>query len=263
MTNKYLSRGDAPIEEKTWGKLDDIMLQAARSVLAGRRILNIDGPYGLGLKTVALSDPEITSAPVVSPVLPLALIYRGFTMSKRDLAAYEKDGIFLDTKAVAAAAIECAKLEDGLVFNGAKDVPGLLTSKGSSQIKLSSWDEVGTAATDIIKAVTELDNAGYHGPYALALAPYRYNLLLRQYPNGNLNELEHIKTIATEGVVKAPVLENGGVLIASGRQYAVVVIGQDLTVGFTGPVSERLEFSVSSTLVPYIKAPKSICVLKE
>ena len=171
MANKYLLREDAPIEAKTWEILDETMLEAAKTVLSGRRILTVEGPYGLGLKVVALSDPTVESAPVTSPVLPLALIVRDFTMSKRDLAAFEKDGVMLDTKPVATTAIECAKLEEELLYKGTKEAAGLLTAKGSNQVKLSAWDEVGTAAEDIINAITELDNAGFHGPYNLALAP--------------------------------------------------------------------------------------------
>lgn len=263
MTNKYLSRDDAPIEAGTWEILDSTMLEAAKSVLSGRRILNIDGPYGLGLKAVPLSDPEVESAPVVSPLMPLALVSRTFTLAKRDLAAFERYGIMIDTGQVAAAAIECAGLEDELVFRGAKGTTGLLTAKGCNELKLSPWDQVGTAVEDIIKAVTELDGSGFHGPYCLALAPGRYNMLLRRYLTGNISELEHVKTMATAGVVKAPVLESGGILLASGRQYASIVLGQDMAVGFIGPIAERLEFSISESLAPYIRQPKAICLLKD
>jgi uncharacterized linocin/CFP29 family protein len=263
MTNKYLSRDDAPIEAGTWEILDRTMLEAAKSTLSGRRILTIEGPYGLGLKAVPLSDLEVESAPVTSPVVPLALISRNFTMAKRDLATFERDGIMLDTRPVAATAIECAKLEDELVFKGTKDAVGLLTARGSNQLKLSPWSEAGMAAEDIIKAVTVLDGSGFHGPYCLALAPGRYNLLLRRYPNGNLSELEHIRMMVTEGVIKVPALDSGGILLASGRQYASVVLGQDMAVGFIGPVGERLEFYISESLTPFIRQVKALCLLKD
>jgi uncharacterized linocin/CFP29 family protein len=239
------------------------MLAAAKPVLAGRRILHVDGPYGLGLKAVPLSDPPVERTAITSGVLPLAYIHQSFMMSKRDLAAFEKDGVLLDTRGVAMAAIECATLEDSLVFQGTREAAGLMTVKGSNSVKLGVWGEVGGAAGDIIKAITVLDGAGFHGPYIMALAPARYNLLLRRYPNGNASELEHLKTAVTEGVFKAPALESGGILLASGRQYASIVVGQDMTVGFVGPVGERLEFTVSESLAPYIRQPKAICLLKE
>lgn len=263
MTNKYLAREDAPVNEETWQLLDLTMQEAAKSVLSGRRILSIEGPYGLGLKAIPLSDAEVEPGFIKSPAMTLSLIHKSFCLSKRDLAAFERDKVMLDTMPIAEAAIDCAKLEDDLVFKGAPDVSGLLTTKGSNHLKLSSWEPVGTAAEDIIKAVTLLDDAGFHGPYSLALAPALYNLLLRRYPTSNISELEHVKTIAAEGIIKTPALESGGVLIASGRQFASIVLGQDMAVGFIGPVAEKLEFSISESLAPFIRAPKAICVLKD
>lgn len=263
MANKYLAREDAPFGAETWEVLDAAMMEAAESQLVGRRLLHIEGPFGLGLKVVPLQDAEVESGMIASPVIPLSLIQTTFTLGKRDLAAYERDGVSLDTTVMREAAIECARLEDTLVFKGAQGMPGLLTAEGSNALELSSWDEVGTAAEDFIKAVTTLDGAGFHGPYCLALAPSRYNLLFRRYPRGNFSEMEHVKTMVTEGVFKAPILESGGVLLASGRQFASIVLGQDMTIGFVGPTGEEIEFSISESLALLIRQPQAICVLKE
>jgi len=150
-----------------------------------------------------------------------------------------------------------------LIFKGTPPMPGLLTVEGANELKLSPWDEVGAAAEDIIKAVTILDGAGFHGPYSLALAPSRYNLLFRRYPRGNFSELEHVKTMVTKGVFKAPILDSGGVLLASGRQFASIVLGQDMTIGFVGPTGEEIELSISESLAPLVRQPQAICVLKE
>jgi uncharacterized linocin/CFP29 family protein len=49
--------------------------------------------------------------------------------------------------------------------------------------------------------------------------------------------------------------------MASGRQYASIVLGQDMTLGYNVPVGENLEFSVSESLALLIREPKAICVL--
>ena len=258
MANKYLAREDAPFGAETWKMLDAVMMEAAKSELVGRRLLHIEGPFGLGLKLVPLQDTEIESGLIVSEFLPVLLIQKTFALGVRDLASYEREGIALDTSAVAEAAIECAQLEDDLIFNGA-----LLAAEGSNELELSSWDEVGTAAEDIIKALTTLDGAGFHGPYSLALSPSRYNLLFRRYPRGNFSEMEHVKTMVTKGLFKTPILESDGVLLASGRQFASIVLGQDMTIGFIGPTGDGIEFSISESLAPIVRQPQAICVLKE
>lgn len=262
MANKYLARGDAPFGEKLWKTLDDAMIEAAKSRLVGRRLLHVEGPFGLGLKSVPLRDVEVKPGVLAGESLPLLMIQKEFALGVRDLAGYEREKIALDLSALTETALECAALEDDLLFNGTKGMPGLLTAKGVSRHKLTPWEKVGTAADDVIQAVTALDGAGFHGPYSLALAPARYNLLLRLYERGNKSELEHVGRIVTEGVFKAPNLKSGGVLLASGRQFASIMLGQDMTIGFVGPAGDELEFTISESLALLIRRPDSICVLE-
>ena len=263
MNGDYLGRGDAPVSAETWDILDTAMVEAAKGILAGRRLLGISGPHGLGLKAVPMSDARGRKGFVTSELLPLPLLEVSFCLGKRDIAAYERDRVAFDLCAVAAAACACATAEDTLVFQGGNSaIPGLLTAKGSASVKLSPWEAIGAAADEVIAAATALDDGGFHGPYALGLAPARYNLLLRRYPQGEGTELDHLKSIATGGIFKVPVLKGGGVLLAVGRQFAEIVLGQDMSVGFIGPAGENLEFSVSESLVPLIHTPGAICVLK-
>ena len=73
----------------------------------------------------------------------------------------------------------------------------------------------GTAANDVIRSVTALDQAGFHGPYLLALAPNLYNMLYRLYPQGYQVEMQHVESIVGSKVIKAPGIKKGGVLLAA------------------------------------------------
>ena len=263
MTSKYLAREEAPIECDTWKMLEAAMVEVARSVLAGRRLLDVEGPYGFGLKSMPLEDVELQQDLFASAALPVPSIQVGFMLGKRDLAAYERDGLPPNLKPLIDATIRAAELEDTLILKGASHLWGLLSVKGSKTQSLSPWSELGDAAGDIINAVTALDSAGYHGPYVVALAPTRYNLLLRRHPAGNLSELEHLQTIATAGVFKAPVLEKGGLIFNTGRIYASVVLGQDMSIAFIGPTKENLEFAIVESLALVVRRPGAICALTE
>lgn len=263
MEKDYLGRADAPISDGTWKQLDSTMIETAKSLLSGRRLIGIEGPFGFGLKVVPLSDVQVAEGITSSPVLPVNLLTTSFFLNRRDLAAAERDQLLLDTEPVACAAMECAVKEDDLIFFGLQDTPGLMGSAGSATCTLAKWDKVGTAANQIIDAMTVLDDAGFHGPYCLGLTPARYNLLLRRYPQGDGTELDHIRSILGGAVIKAPALKNGGVLLASGRQYCSIVIGQDMSIGFDGPAGDAYEFSISESLALLIREPESICVLGE
>ena len=262
MENVYLGRNEAPIGADTWKLLDSIMIEAAKSQLAGRRLISLDGPYGYGLKVLPLTDSEQEDGVFVSSFVPVNVIKSGFSLGKRDLAAFEKDNLTFDGDSVACAAMDCAAKEDHIIFQGISGSPGLLTAEGTSSQTLTKWDKVGTAADQIIEAVTKLDDSGFHGGYCMALAPSLYNLLLRRYPQGDGTELDHIRSIVSEGVVKAPLLKKGGVLLASGRQFCSLCIGQDRAVGYNGPAGDSLEFYVVESLALLIRVPEAVCVLK-
>jgi uncharacterized linocin/CFP29 family protein len=262
MENRYLGREEAPVGADTWKLLDSTMIEAAKSQLAGRRIITIDGPFGFGLKVIPLSDCDLEEGISGGSFIPVNEIRSEFNLGKRDLASFEKDKLILDMGPVACAAIDCAAKEDQIIFNGMQGSPGLLTAEGSSSQTLTKWDKIGTAADQIIESVTKLDDAGFHGPYCMALAPALYNLLLRRYPQGDGTELDHIRSIVSDGVVKAPVLKKGGVILASGRQFMTIVVGQDMTVGYNGPAGDSLDFYVIASLALLIRAPEAICVLK-
>jgi uncharacterized linocin/CFP29 family protein len=262
MPHRYLLREDAPLEEKTWNLLDSTMMAAAKSFLTGRKMLSIEGPYGYGLKAIPLQDCVGDGGVISSCVLPVSLLQSTFSLARRDLAAYERDGMYLNAEVIACAALDLARLEDAVIFQGSTGQNGLMTLEGSGSHTLSSWNTIGKAADDVIKAVTTLDEAGFHGPYTMALNPSRYNLLFRRYPQGG-TELEHIGEMIIEGVFKAPILDSGGVILATGRPYYSIILGQDMQVGFIGPAAENLEFNISESLALLVREPCAICVLKE
>ncbi|MHB1294685.1 MAG: family 1 encapsulin nanocompartment shell protein [Anaerolineae bacterium] len=261
MANRFRTRDDAPFSPALWEALDSAMIGTARAQLAGRRLLPIEGPYGLGLKTVALEDVEDDSGLTTARVLPVTLIQRAFSLSMRDLAAFEQNQVTLITRPLVEAALEVARLEDALIFNGGSGTPGLLGLDGATRAGLSAWDEVGAAANDVIRAAGALDEAGFHGPYTLALPTTRYNQLFRLYPGGVQTELQHIQSIVTAGVFKAGILQDAAILAATGPQFASLVIGEDMTLGFIGPSEGHLELSITESLALRVRVPQSLCVI--
>ncbi|HQE25665.1 MAG TPA: family 1 encapsulin nanocompartment shell protein, partial [Candidatus Atribacteria bacterium] len=80
---------------------------------------------------------------------------------------------------------------------------------------------------------------------------------------GAKTELEHLKGMVGDGVVKASFLKKGGVILDANRIHACLVVGQDMTIGFIGPEEGNLVFNISETLVPLIREPRAIGVLEE
>ena len=89
----------SPVTADLLQSLEDAAVSAARDIISGRRIIDVEGAYGIGLTTVEVGNddkcretgPEEASA-VVSRALPVPMIYRHFAVSKRRIASWQEMG---------------------------------------------------------------------------------------------------------------------------------------------------------------------------
>jgi len=247
-------------------KIEETAVSAAREILTGRRIIDVEGPYGLGMTTVEVGNDDLCRQPgpneasaVLSRALSLPMIYRRFSISKRRIAASQEMGQPLHLKMVEDAAQAVAMREEEFVYMGQPDfhLQGLLTADGRSTLQGGDWGSVDQVLENVIAAVNILDSKGYRGPYGLALAPALYNNLFRRYPGSDLLQIEHLKRLCTRGIVKANI--DGGVLVA--RDVGSIILGQDLQIVYLSPDAAHENFAVTESLVLKIEAPDAICTI--
>lgn len=247
-------------------KIEAAAVAAARDTLTGRRIIDVEGPYGLGLTTVEVGNDDLCRQPgpgeasaVVSRAISVPMIYRRFALSKRRIAAYREMGQPLNLRVVEDAAQAVAQREEEFIYQGQPDfhLPGLLTVDGRNTLAGGNWQSVDQVLEDVIAAVNILDEKGHRGPYGLALAPALYNNLFRRYAGTDLLQIEHLKRLCTRGIIKAAI--EGGVLVA--QDVGSIVLGQDLRVSYLGPDAAHENFTLSESLVLKIEAPDAICTI--
>ena len=246
--------------------IEEAAVSAARQILSGRRIIDVDGPFGTGLTTVEVGNDDLCreagpqeASAVVSRAISVPMIYRRFTMSKRRIVAFREMGQPVNLKAVADAAQAVAAREEEFIYRGQADfhLGGLLTVSGRQILKGGDWRNVDQVLETVITAVNMLDDKGYRGPYGLALAPELYNNLFRRYPGSELLQIEHLKRLCTRGIVKAVI--EGGVLVA--RDVGSILVGQDLQVVHLSSDAAHEQFAVNESLVLKIEAPDAICTI--
>jgi len=261
----HLNRGLANIDDDTWKAIDEAAVSAARTCLSARRFLDVEGPYGVGLTAIEVDEDGVTRAEsaerasiVLGRVVPVPQLRTSFVLGVRRLAA-RGQGQPLDLRTVEDAAQRLAASEEDIVFRGEPqaNLVGLLTATGRQELPGRAWDTVEAALEDVLAAVTKLGEAGFRGPYALALAPARYNSLFRVYENSNLVQLDHFKKICGRGVFKAPI--EGGVVVDP--QAGRIVVGQDLTAGYERSDGTHHHLYLTESLVLRIDEPRAICTL--
>jgi len=256
----------APESPELLNKIEEAAVSAARDILSGRRIIDVEGPYGLGLTAVEVGNDDLCRQPgpeeasaVLSHALSLPMIYRRFSLSRRRIAAFREMGQPLNLKVVEDAAQAVAMREEEFIYHGQPDfhLHGLLTAAGRNTLQGGDWGSVDQVLDNVIAAVNTLDSKGYRGPYGLALAPALYNNLFRRYPGSDLLQIEHLKRLCTRGIVKAQI--EGGVLVA--KDVGSIVLGQDLQIAYLTPDAAHENFAVSESLVLKIEAPDAICTI--
>jgi uncharacterized linocin/CFP29 family protein len=262
----YLNRQAAPFADDIWKLIDEAAISAARDVLTGRRFLEVEGPYGVGLTSVEVGNDDYCRQPgpdeagaVLGRAISIPMLRKGFQLSIRRIAAYREMGQPLNLTPVQTAAEAVAAREEEFIYTGQKNfgLPGLLTAEGRNEHTGGDWSNIDQALEDVLAAVNTLDAKGFRGPYALALSPTLYNGLFRRYPGTDMLQLQHLRRLCERGVYKAPI-ENG---VLVDPRVGRLLIGQDLVTGYISQDGVHYQLYVSESLVLMVEEPGAICTI--
>ena len=262
----YLNHGQSQLPESIWREIEQAAVEAARERLTGRRFLDLQGPFGVGLTAIEAGNDDYCRQPspdeagaVMGRAISVPMLRRAFRLSTRRIAGYLENGQPLDLTPVQDAAEAVADREEEFVYRGQPDfnLPGLLTHESGLRLQGGDWSAVERALGDVLVAVTQLDDAGYRGPYALVLAPPLYNGLFRLYPGSDVAQIQHLRHLCTRGIYKAPI--EGGVLVDP--RVGALVLGQDLRAGYIGQDGVHYQLYLTESIVLRIDEPRAICVI--
>ncbi len=262
----YINRQAAPFHGDLWELVDQAAVRSARAVLTGRRFLEVQGPYGVGLTSVEVGHDEYCRQPapeeagaVLGRAISVPMLRKSFQLSIRRIAAHHEMGLPLNLAPVEIAAEAVAAREEEFIYRGQKDfgLPGLLTAEGRNRHSAGDWANIDQALEDVLAAVNALDVKGFRGPHALALSPTLYNGLFRRYPGSDMLQLQHLGRLCERGVYKAPI--EGGVLVDP--RVGRILIGQDLMAGYAGQDGVHYQLYLTESLVLMIEEPGAICTI--
>lgn len=275
-----LDRDSAPLTEVEWSKIDEAVVSTARRMLVGRRVIEVLGPMGPGVYTIPYSifsgtsstgidmvgeQEDFVVAPSSRATTSVPMLYKDFKIMWRDVEADRHMGLPLDVSTAAVAANYVAVQEDNLIFNGNKELGqvGLLNVQGRKTVKISNWDESGSALADAVKAVAALSEAGHYGPYAMVVSPILFGRMVRVYGNTGMLELDQVKALITGGVYYSNSISgNKAVVLATGGHNLNLAIGQDMTTSYMGAANMNHTFRVLETAALLVRRPDAICTVE-
>jgi uncharacterized linocin/CFP29 family protein len=254
----FLMRDDSKLSAEQWQIIDQKVIAAAKSVLVGRKFLDIYGPLGAGIPTLDVTDSEGQKKPVTIP-----LIASDFTLSWRELQTAETLRIPMSYAQVASAAVDCALQEEKLIFLGDEDLgcSGLLSTPGVKKVKMQDWGDGENAFADIVSGLQHMLEHQTYGGKVLVASPDVYAKLQRIQPGTGHLESKRISALIEGKIYQTPIMpEKTAILIATGEQNMDLAIGQDMITGYLGSEALDHDFRIFETVLPRIKNKHAIVV---
>ena len=263
----YLRRHTAPVSERVWKALDEAVAQAARHVMAARRVATFDGPHGwdhvaarLGTMTPCAGAPGRAVVCVPNVVL-LSEIRAEFSLPWSSIEVFERGAPVLDTDAAEAASREVALAEDRLAFYGDPVGAGFLTGKESARVRAQEWNRPGAVVADLVRAVETLDERGIPGPYEALLPTPRYYAYLQATDEAGYPAARQLRDVLANVHRSAVIVGAGAVFSTRGDDF-VLTVGGDLAPGYKMHDREAVHLFCVETIAAQTVTPEAVCVLE-
>jgi uncharacterized linocin/CFP29 family protein len=233
-----LRRELAPISSAAWKEIDDEATRVLKLKLAGRKLVDFNGPRGPAEAAVSTGRREPLSRPPAAgveatrrQVLPLIELRSYFELSRDELDAVEQGAKDPELQPLIDAAAQIALAEDTAIFHGyaAGGIKGI--DQASSHPILPIPDDFQEYPHSIAEATRLLRLAGVDGPYAIAMGPRYYTGLTQAVGDGGYPVLNVVRKLVDGPLVWAPAVNGAVVLSLRGGDFELTV-GRDLSIGY-------------------------------
>lgn len=263
-----LRRELAPISTAAWDEIDDEARRVLRLKLAGRKLVDFEGPLGSAAAAITLGRTErLRSGPVpeVSGVRrlsqPLVEMTTTFELSRAELDAVEHGAADPDLAPLIAAATRMAQAEDTAIFHGYAEgnIQGI--DKASPHSALTIAENYETYPRTVAEAARLLRISGIDGPYGIALGPRCYTGVMQATAQGGYPILELIRKTIDGPVVWAPAVDGAVVLSVRGGDFQLTV-GRDLSIGYLSHTDSTVRLYFVETMTFRALMPEAAVALK-
>jgi uncharacterized linocin/CFP29 family protein len=247
-----LHRELAPISDAAWADIEEETTRTLKRYLAGRRVVDVHGPSGVGLSAVGTGHLKTIAAPgdgVLArqrEVKPLVELRVPFELDRQQIDDVERGSNDSDWQPAKDAARKIAYAEDRAIFEG-------YAGAGIGGIRLGTSNPIMTLPADvrqypdaIAQALNQLRLVGVNGPYSVLLGADAYTALAETSDNG-YPVLEHVKKLVKDVINWAPAIAGAFVLTTRGGDFGLY-IGQDVSIGYLNHTESVVRLYLQETL---------------
>jgi uncharacterized linocin/CFP29 family protein len=231
-----LHRELAPISDAAWGQIEEEASRTLKRYLAGRRVVDVQGPGGTALSAIGTGHLHDIAAPAAGiiarqrEVKALVELRVPFELDRQMIDDVERGADDSDWQPVKDAARAIAFAEDGAIFEGyaAGGIQGI--REGTSNPIATLPEEVVDFPDAIAQALSQLRLVGVNGPYSVVLGAEAYTGVAEARDHG-YPVLQHIHRLVETEIIWAPAIQGAFVLSTRGGDFDLH-IGQDFSIGY-------------------------------
>ncbi|MBV6702628.1 bacteriocin family protein [Kitasatospora aureofaciens] len=261
-----LHRDLAPVSAAAWEEIEEEARQTFELHLAGRRVVDLNGPEGATLAAIGTGhltgiDPPADGVQAhAREARPMVELRVPFTVRRSAVDDVERGSRDSDWQPVKDAARTLALAEDRAVFEGyrAGAIEGIRTASTNAPVQLP--DDVREYPNAVSRALTALRLAGVGGPYSLLLGADTFTAVNETsdhgYPVHN-----HLARLLDGDIIWAPAIEGALLLSARGGDFELF-LGQDASVGYLSHDATAVQLYLQESLTFRVYTGEAAVVLQ-
>ncbi|HKD69790.1 MAG TPA: family 1 encapsulin nanocompartment shell protein [Candidatus Binataceae bacterium] len=247
-----LHRELAPISDEAWEEIEEEASRTLKRHLAGRRVVDVEGPGGPKLSAVGTGHLRNIQTPgdgIIArqrEVKALVELRAPFELGRQAIDDVERGARDSDWQPVKDAARQIAFAEDRAIFEG-------YSAAGIQGIRQATSNPARTLPADVLhypeaiaEAISQLRLVGVNGPYSVVLGAEAYTAVSEAVDHG-YPVLEHIKRLVNEEIIWAPAIAGAFVLTTRGGDFSLH-IGQDVSIGYLSQTDAVVRLYLQETL---------------
>ena len=231
-----LHRALAPISDAAWSEIEEETTRTLKRYLAGRRVVDVQGPGGVALSAIGTGHLRSLAAPgdgILArqrEVRPLVELRVPFELDRQQIDDVERGANDSDWQPAKDAARLLAFAEDRAIFEGyaAAGIGGI--REGTSNPVMALPGDVRAYPDAIAQALSQLRLVGVNGPYSVVLSADAYTALSETSDHG-YPVMQHIKRLVDGEIIWAPAISGAYVLTTRGGDFGLYV-GEDVSIGY-------------------------------
>jgi uncharacterized linocin/CFP29 family protein len=247
-----LHRELAPVSAAAWAEIEEEARRTFKRHVAGRRVVDLEGPEGATLSAVGTGRLQeiATPGPGVRARLhdaqAVVELRIPFTVERSAVDSVERGAKDADWQPVKDAARQAAFAEDRVVFDGFPDAGITGMRQGASHPPVPLPPDARDYPEAVSRALTALRLAGVNGPYTLLLSADAYTAVSETVDHG-FPILTHLSRLLDGEIIWAPAID-GAVLLSSRGGDFELHLGQDLSIGYLSHDADSVRLYLQETL---------------